>query len=118
MFRGAEGGRVPEFQMQSGGHVFPAKAVAAYGDFDTDAGQRKLAGLGAIPIRGPGTGVSDSIPAKIDGRAPARVASGEVYFPPKAVKRLGGTDKLYAMMRNAEKAANKAKSGEKVRGLA
>jgi hypothetical protein len=118
MFRGAEGGKVPEFQMQSGGHVFPAKAVAAYGDFDTDAGQRKLAGLGAIPIRGPGTGVSDSIPAKIDGRAPARVASGEVYFPPKAVKRLGGTDKLYAMMRNAEKAANKAKSGEKVRGLA
>jgi hypothetical protein len=117
MFRGAEGGRVPEFQMQSGGHVFPAKAVAAYGDFDTAAGQRKLAGLGAIPIRGPGTGVSDSIPAKIDGRAPARVASGEVYFPPKAVKRLGGTDKLYAMMRNAEKAANKAKSGEKVRGL-
>jgi hypothetical protein len=118
MFRGAEGGKVPEFQMQSGGHVFPAKAVAAYGDFNTDAGQRKLAGLGAIPIRGPGTGVSDSIPAKIDGRAPARVASGEVYFPPKAVKRLGGTDKLYAMMRNAEKAANKAKSGEKVRGLA
>lgn len=118
MFRGAEGGRVPEFEMQSGGHVFPAKAVAAYGDFDTDAGQRKLAGLGAIPIRGPGTGVSDSIPANIDGRAPARVASGEVYFPPKAVKRLGGNEKLYAMMKQAERAASRTKSGEKVRGLA
>jgi hypothetical protein len=118
MWRAAKGGEVPEFHMESGGHVFPAKAVAAYGNFDTNAGQRKLAGLGAIPIKGPGDGVSDSIPAKIDGEAPARVASGEVYFPPRAVKRLGGTQKLYAMMRNAEKAANRAKSGQKVKGLA
>jgi len=117
-FRAAEGGEVPEFHMESGGHVFPAKAVAAYGNFDTAAGQRKLSGLGAIPIKGPGDGVSDSIPARIDGEAPARVASGEVYFPPRAVKRLGGTEKLYAMMRKAEKAANRAKSGEKVKGLA
>lgn len=117
-FRAAEGGKVPEFHMESGGHVFPAKAVAAYGNFDTAAGQRKLSGLGAIPIKGPGDGVSDSIPARIDGEAPARVASGEVYFPPRAVKRLGGTEKLYAMMRKAEKAANRAKSGEKVKGLA
>ena len=111
----AEGGEV--FHMQSGGHVFPAKAVAAYGDFDTDAGQRRLAKMGGIPIKGPGTGVSDSIPATIDGEQPARVASGEVYFPPRAVKRLGGNQKLYAMMRSAERAANKAKSGEKVKGL-
>lgn len=111
----AEGGEV--FHMQSGGHVFPAKAVAAYGDFDTSAGQERLAKMGGIPIRGPGTGVSDSIPATIDGKQPARVASGEVYFPPRAVKRLGGNQKLYAMMRNAERAANKAKSGEKVKGL-
>lgn len=111
----AAGGEV--LNMQSGGHVFPAKAVAAYGNFDTEAGQRKLAGLGGIPIKGPGDGVSDSIPAKIDGKQPARVATGEVYFPPKAVQRLGGNKKLYAMMRNAERAANKAKSGEKVKGL-
>lgn len=117
-WRAAEGGKVPEFRMESGGHVFPAKAVAAYGNFDTEAGQRRLAGLGAIPIKGPGDGVSDSIPARIDGNAPARVASGEVYFPPRVVKRLGGTEKLYAMMRKAEKAANRAKSGEKVKGLA
>ena len=111
----AAGGEV--FHMQSGGHVFPAKAVAAYGDFDTKAGQERLAKMGGVPIRGPGTGVSDSIPATIDGKQPARVASGEVYFPPRAVKRLGGNQKLYAMMRNAERAANKAKSGEKVKGL-
>lgn len=112
----AEGGEV--FHMQSGGHVIPAKAVAAYGNFSTDAGQEKLAGLGGIPIRGPGDGVSDSIPARIDGGQEARVANGEVYFPPEAVKRIGGNDKLYAMMKRAEIAANKAKSGEKVRGLA
>lgn len=110
-----EGGEV--FHMESGGHVFPAKAVAAYGHFDTDAGQRKLAKMGGIPIKGPGDGVSDSIPARIDGKQEARVATGEVYFPPKAVKRLGGNQKLYAMMNRAERAANRAKSGEKVKGL-
>lgn len=111
----AEGGEV--FHMESGGHVFPAKAVAAYGNFNTEAGQEKLARMGGIPIRGDGDGVSDSIPAMIDGSQDAAVANGEVYFPPRAVKRLGGNDKLYAMMRGAERAANKTKSGEKVRGL-
>lgn len=115
MQRYAEGGEL--FHMESGGHVFPAKAVAAYGNFDTAAGQEKLAKLGGVPIRGGGDGVSDSIPAKIDGDQDARVATGEVYFPPKAVQRLGGNQKLYAMMRNAEKAANRTKSGEKVKGL-
>jgi hypothetical protein len=104
--------------MESGGHVIPAKAVAAYGNFSTDAGQKRLASLGGIPIRGAGDGVSDSIPARIDGGQEARVANGEVYFPPRAVQKLGGNEKLYAMMKRAEVAANKAKSGEKVRGLA
>lgn len=112
----AAGGDV--FRMESGGHVFPAKAVAAYGNFNTEAGQRKLAALGGIPIRGAGDGVSDDIPAAIDGKTPARVANGEVYFPPKAVQRLGGNKRLYDMMARAEKAANKTKSGEKVKGLA
>jgi hypothetical protein len=116
----ARGGRVPDdvFHMESGGHVIPAKAVAAYGNFSTDAGQKRLASLGGIPIRGAGDGVSDSIPARIDGGQEARVANGEVYFPPRAVQKLGGNEKLYAMMKRAEVAANKAKSGEKVRGLA
>ena len=111
----AEGGEV--FHMESGGHVFPAKAVAAFGNFDTEAGQRKLAKMGGVPIKGPGDGVSDSIPARIDGGQEARVATGEVYFPPKAVKRMGGNQKLYAMMRKAEQAANRTKSGDKVKGL-
>lgn len=116
----AHGGQVPSdvFHMQSGGHVMPAKTVAAFGNFSTDAGQRKLAGMGGIPIRGPGDGVSDEIPAMIDGDQQARVANGEVYFPPRAVQKLGGNEKLYAMMKRAEVAANKAKNGEKVRGLA
>lgn len=116
----AHGGQVPSdvFHMQSGGHVMPAKTVAAFGNFSTDAGQRKLAGMGGIPIRGPGDGVSDEVPAMIDGDQQARVANGEVYFPPQAVQKLGGNEKLYAMMKRAEVAANKAKNGEKVRGLA
>lgn len=111
----AKGGEL--FDMESGGHVFPAKVVSAFGNFDTHAGQQRLAKMGGIPIQGAGDGVSDSIPARIDRNQPARVASGEVYFPPEAVKRLGGSKKLYAMMRNAERAANRTKSGDKVKGL-
>ena len=104
--------------------------IAPSSDVSVDpyTGEQKLAhgGLshlgdysdGGRLLKGPGDGVSDSIPARIDGGQEARVANGEVYFPPEAVKRIGGNDKLYAMMKRAEIAANKAKSGEKVRGLA
>lgn len=112
----ASGGAV--FQMQTGGHVFPAFDVATFGNGSTKAGQAKLAKLGGIPINGKGDGVSDSINALIDGKQKARVADGEVYFPPEAVERQGGTKKLYALMHAAEKARKRTSSGTKVKGLA
>jgi hypothetical protein len=110
--RMAEGGiaAVPAFQaggdMQSDSFVVPADVVSALGNGSTDAGVEVLnqyLGM-ALPIEGPGDGLSDDIPATIDGEQPARVADGEVYIPPEVVAQLGdgdmerGAAKLYAMM--------------------
>ena len=56
-------------------------------------------------LRGPGDGVSDSIPATIGKkRQPARLADGEFVVPARIVSELGngsteaGARKLYAML--------------------
>jgi hypothetical protein len=55
-------------------------------------------------LRGPGDGVSDSIPAVIGQKQPARLADGEFVIPARIVSELGngsteaGARKLYAMM--------------------
>jgi hypothetical protein len=55
-------------------------------------------------LRGPGDGVSDSIPAVIGKKQPARLADGEFVVPARIVSELGngsteaGARKLYAMM--------------------
>lgn len=114
----AKGGIV---SLETGGHVIPAFDVATLGNGSTAAGQRRLAKMGGIPINGHGDGTSDSIRATIDGKHPAKVADGEVYFPPRAVAKMGGNAKLYSLMRGAEQARMKTKSGDPVklrRGLA
>ena len=99
----ANGGQV--FPMQAGGFVVPKYAVDAVGGGNNDRGlvalKRKI---GAKPIRGKGTGTSDSIPAKIDGKIPAKVSNGEAYVSPKGVKKAGGSKQLYRMMAAAKKA--------------
>ena len=52
---------------------------------------------GAGPVEGPGSGVSDSIPA--------RLSDGEFVFTAKAVEEIGA-DKLMAMMKDAEAKAD------------
>ena len=66
-------------------------------------------------LRGPGDGVSDSIPATIGRkRQPARLADGEFVVPARIVSELGngsteaGARKLYAMMDRIQ--ANRKKS--------
>jgi hypothetical protein len=55
-------------------------------------------------LKGPGDGMSDSIPGVIGGRQPARLADGEFVVPADVVSHLGngstdaGAKKLYAMM--------------------
>jgi hypothetical protein len=64
-------------------------------------------------LRGPGDGVSDSIPATIANRRPARLADGEFVVPARIVSELGngsteaGARKLYAMMDRVQKARGK-----------
>jgi hypothetical protein len=96
----AQGGHV---KLNTGDFVIPADVTAFAGGGSTDAGMALLARkLGAEPIRGNGTGLSDDIPASIDGKQPARVANGEMV-----VRNPGpdGVKKLYAMMDRIRKQA-------------
>lgn len=59
-------------------------------------------------LKGPGDGVSDSIPATIANKRPARLADGEFVVPARIVSELGngsteaGARKLYAMMNRVQ----------------
>lgn len=87
-------------------------------------GEERLAGGGGISdlgsysdggrlLRGPGDGVSDSIPAMIGRKQPARLADGEFVVPARIVSELGngsteaGARKLYAMMDRVQRARGK-----------
>jgi hypothetical protein len=90
---------------------------------DPYTGQERLAGGGIASLggysdggrllRGPGDGVSDSIPATIGNRQPARLADGEFVVPARIVSELGngstdaGAKQLYAMMDRVQKARGK-----------
>lgn len=76
-------------------------ALAQGGGFEGSLGSYSDGGR---LLRGPGDGVSDSIPATIAGKHPARLADGEFVVPARIVSELGngsteaGARKLYAMM--------------------
>lgn len=97
--------------MDDGAFVVDARTVSELGNGSSNAGQELLARLGGHPVKGPGDGVSDSIPANIGGTQEARVARDEVIFPAAAVKKLGGAKKLYALMDKAHAARKKAGRG-------
>ena len=71
-------------------------------------------------LRGPGDGVSDSIPAVIGNKRPARLADGEFVIPARIVSELGngsteaGARKLYAMMDRIQKARGKTVGKDRV----
>ena len=99
---GAEGGRVTK-KYASGGMY----NLGSYSD-------------GGRLLRGPGDGVSDNIPATIEGGQPARLADGEFVVPARIVSELGngsteaGARQLYAMMDRVQKARNKTVGKGKV----
>ena len=89
------------------------------------AGGGIMTGLGGYSdggrlLKGPGDGVSDSIPAVIGKRQPARLADGEFVVPARIVSELGngsteaGARKLYAMMERVQKARGKTVGKKKV----
>ena len=67
-------------------------------------------------LKGPGDGVSDSIPAQIGERQPARLADGEFVVPARIVSELGngsteaGAKQLYKMMDRIQTKRRKTKN--------
>jgi len=70
---------------------------------------------GGRMLKGPGDGMSDSIPASIGGKRPARLAEGEFVVPADVVSHLGngstdaGAKQLYAMMNKVRQARTGSK---------
>jgi hypothetical protein len=132
----AQGGKA---DLPDGAFVVPARITSEVGNGSTNAGAQKLSAMerrllggagravdlgrysgGGNLVRGGGDGVSDSVPATIGGKRPARIADGEYIFPPEAVKKLGngsteaGARKLYAMMDRVQKARGKTTGKNRV----
>jgi hypothetical protein len=126
----AQGGKA---DLPDGAFVVPARITSEVGNGSTNAGAQKLSAMerrllggagravdlgrysgGGNLVRGGGDGVSDSVPATIGGKRPARIADGEYIFSPEAVKKLGngsteaGARKLYAMMDRVQSARKKS----------
>jgi hypothetical protein len=99
-------------RMDDGGNVagYANGGISHLGDY-SDGGRL---------LRGPGDGVSDSIPASIADKRPARLADGEFVVPARIVSELGngstdaGARKLYAMMDRVQKNRNKTVGKGKV----
>lgn len=97
--------------------------LARGGSFDDEPGKDEFAGGGLTALaggrflQGPGDGTSDSIPAVIGNKQPARLADGEFVIDARTVSEIGngssqaGAKKLYAMMDRVHKARKKAGRG-------
>ena len=90
-------------------------AAAPLSDIQEAAKGGVMSGLGGYSdggrmLKGPGDGMSDSIPGVIGNKQPARLADGEFVVPADVVSHLGngstdaGARKLYAMMDKIRKA--------------
>jgi len=94
-------------------------SMYAYGGLSNLGGYTHAAG--GRMLKGPGDGMSDSIPASIAGKQPARLATDEFVIPADVVSHLGngssdaGAKVLYDMMARVRKArTGKAMQGKKI----
>ena len=128
---GANGGLMG---MARGGAAHPSFFSKTTGKFNFNPpqvyadGGMAMGGLGSLGgysdggrlLRGPGDGVSDSIPASIGNRQPARLADGEFVVPARIVSEIGngsteaGARKLYAMMDRVQNARAKTTGKKQV----
>ena len=95
--------------------AMPKSRVSRLGEIKTGiaaAGGGSIGGYsdGGRMLKGPGDGMSDSIPATINRKQPARLADGEFVVPADVVSHLGngstdaGAKRLYSMMDKVRKA--------------
>jgi hypothetical protein len=121
--------QTPEQQLGLGGfYNMMNQQLGGYGGYAGYAAGGNVGGMpnlgdysdGGRLLKGPGDGVSDSIPASIGNRQPARLADGEFVVPARIVSELGngsteaGARKLYAMMDRVQKARRKTVGKGKV----
>lgn len=114
-------------------NTFGTPELAQLSNINPQAPQLKAAGGGIHALRsggkaqpggyldGKGDGMSDSIPATIEGKQPARLADGEFVIPADVVSHLGngsskaGAKHLYSMMDKVRKArTGKVAQGKKI----
>ena len=113
----AEGGYYSRGQLTYGSKKMAMGGYAVGGGLGTLGGYSD----GGRLLKGPGDGVSDSIPATIGRKQqPARLADGEFVVPARIVSELGngsteaGAKKLYAMMDRVQRARGKTTGKNKV----
>jgi hypothetical protein len=108
-FGGGGGGRyMDQFDDQAFAHggMLPQYATGGISNLGSYSDGGRL-------LKGPGDGVSDSIPATIGHKQPARLADGEFVIPARIVSELGngstdaGARKLYQMMDRIQAARKK-----------
>jgi hypothetical protein len=100
--------------------ALPKTDIKGLGDVQGMAAGGNLGGYsdGGHLLKGPGDGMSDSIPASINKKQPAALADGEFVVPADVVSHLGngstdaGAKKLYAMMDKIRQ----ARTGKKQQG--
>ena len=126
----AEGGPVEAMSAANIHDMQNARGGVSDMGIDNSTGMQRMAGGGISDLgdysdggrllRGPGDGVSDSIPAVIGDKRPARLADGEFVVPARIVSELGngstdaGARKLYAMMDRIQSARGKTTGKGKV----
>jgi hypothetical protein len=97
-------------QYADGGDVYAGGGISNLGSY-SDGGRL---------LKGPGDGVSDSIPAQIGRKQPARLADGEFVIPARIVSELGngsteaGARELYKMMDRVQRGRKKTVGKGKV----
>lgn len=98
--------------MASRGQMYAEGGISSLGSY-SDGGRM---------LKGPGDGMSDSIPASIAGKRPARLATEEFVVPADVVSHLGngssdaGAKQLYAMMDRVRSArTGTKKQGRQIR---
>jgi len=126
----ASGGPVEDMSISNVYDMQNARGGVSDMGIDNSTGMQRMAGGGISHLgdysdggrllRGPGDGVSDSIPAMIGAKQPARLADGEFVVPARIVSELGngsteaGARKLYAMMDRIQKNRRKTVGKGKV----
>jgi hypothetical protein len=114
-----QGGMYPQGMIDKTQYALPTQRPTSMEV--VDAGAQRMFARGGIAdlggysdggrmLKGPGDGMSDSIPGVIGNKQPARLADGEFVVPADVVSHLGngstdaGAKRLYAMMDKVRKA--------------